>query len=168
MLMHKARTLRHRPELLHRRELALAPIRPAPSRTLYARPVHAISGDAAASGALAIVGSLGIVGGTLFAALFVLEKQSKEALVRKISQLEAAVKDKERELAAVRAEVDVAKERTKENEMYRGRYGEATRDILKLERALELRDGQLESFMVVAQRQIAFLESQIKELQKMG
>ena len=28
------------------------------------------------------------------------------------------------------------------------------------------KDGQLESFMVVAQRQIAYLESQMKELQK--
>ncbi|KAG2454061.1 hypothetical protein HYH02_001102 [Chlamydomonas schloesseri] len=120
------------------------------------------------SGALAIVGSLGIVAGTLFAALLVLEKQSKEALVRKIGQLEGALKDKERELAAVRAQVDSAQERTKENEMYRTRYADATRDILKLERALELKDGQLESFMVVAQRQIAFLESQIKELQRVG
>ncbi len=38
----------------------------------------------AATGALAITGSLGIVAGTLFAALYLLEKQGKEALERKI------------------------------------------------------------------------------------
>ncbi|GIL74471.1 hypothetical protein Vretimale_2178 [Volvox reticuliferus] len=120
---------------------------------------------AAADTALAIVGSLGIVGGTLFAALYVLERQSKEVLLRKIERLGATIKERDQQLLEVAREVDRAKEYAKENEMFRARYTDATRDILKLERALELKDGQLESFMVVAQRQIAYLESQVRSLQ---
>ena len=32
---------------------------------------------------------------------------------------------------------------------------------------LDMQDGQMESFMAVAQRQIAYLEETVKELQKM-
>ncbi|KAG2499576.1 hypothetical protein HYH03_002519 [Edaphochlamys debaryana] len=117
-------------------------------------------------GALAIVGSLGIVGGTLFAALYVIEKQSKEPLNRQIERLKETIREKDQELKSARADVVKAQELAKENDLYRKRYEDASRDILKLERALELRDGQLESFMNVAQRQIAYLESQVRDLQK--
>lgn len=116
---------------------------------------------------MAITGSLGIVAGTLFAALYLLEKQGKEALERKIERLEGTIREKDKLLDNAAEEVQEAKEYAKENDMYRTRYADATKDILKLERALELRDGQLESFMAVAQRQIAYLESEIKALQRM-
>ncbi|GLC35215.1 hypothetical protein PLESTB_000566500 [Pleodorina starrii] len=128
----------------------------------------ALTAGAAADTALAIVGSLGIVGGTLFAALYVLERQSKEGLQRKIEQLQETIRERDQQLRNAAEQLDRAKEYGRENDMFRTRYADASRDILKLERALELKDGQLESFMVVAQRQIAYLESQVRELQKAG
>ncbi|PNH10308.1 hypothetical protein TSOC_002960 [Tetrabaena socialis] len=130
------------------------------------RVQRAAVGSDVAVGTLAITGSLGIVGGTLAAALYVLERLKTEELGRKITRLQSELVDKGKEVAAAGREVAKAKEYTSENEMYRTRYAECTRDILKLERALELRDGQLESFMCIAQRQIAYLESQVRELQK--
>ncbi|GFR45251.1 hypothetical protein Agub_g6357 [Astrephomene gubernaculifera] len=118
------------------------------------------------SGALAIAGSLGIVGGTALAALYVLERQSREELQRKLVRLEQALQEREQQIATQQEEVKRAQEYARENDMFRTRYADAARDIFKLEKALELKDGQLETFMVVAQRQIAQLEQQVRRLQK--
>jgi hypothetical protein len=53
-------------------------------------------------------------------------------------------------------------------EFYKRRLDEASREQLKLEKALEMKDGQLESFMVVAQRQIKMLEDRCQELLHKG
>lgn len=52
-------------------------------------------------------------------------------------------------------------------EVYKRRSKEQAKEVFKLEKALEIKDSQIESFMVVAQRQIKLLEGRVKELQQM-
>ncbi|KXZ56361.1 hypothetical protein GPECTOR_1g32 [Gonium pectorale] len=61
----------------------------------------------------------------------------QEPLQRKITQLQDTIRERDAQLVAAGKEVEKAKQ-----------------------------DGQLETFMVVAQRQIAYLEGQVRDLQK--
>lgn len=88
---------------------------PCPART--ARPQSAVAVGAApadlgagVTGALAVVGSGGIVAATLFSSLWILEKQAVEALEKKVERLNATIKEKDAEVEAASREVAAAKE----------------------------------------------------------
>ncbi|MEW5298032.1 MAG: hypothetical protein WDW38_003681 [Sanguina aurantia] len=70
------------------------------------------------------------------------------------------------ELKDAKAQLAVIRQGESDLELYKRRYKESEKELFKLERGLELKDGQLESFMNLAQRQIKMLEGRIKDLQK--
>lgn len=149
-----------------------ASTRYAPSQRRHQRPrpvaTHAFDISAEVSGALAVIGSAGIIGGTAFASLWILEKQAVEALNRKVEMLKSTIADKDELLRKAQGDVEKAQEDARENDLYRKRYEDSARDNLKLERALEMKDGQLETFMAVARRQIKYLEDEVKRVKDLG
>ena len=79
-------------------------------RRLQSGVAHALDLSTEVSGALAVIGSAGIVGGTAFASLWILEKQAVEALNRKIETLKATIADKEELLRKAQGDVEKAQE----------------------------------------------------------
>lgn len=66
--------------------------------------------SAGVTGALAVIGSLGIVGGTLFASLWIIEKQSVAAIAKKVERLEARLAESKAELVAAEQKMVKAQE----------------------------------------------------------
>eukprot|EP00195_Chlamydomonas_chlamydogama_P001868 CAMPEP_0202923868 /NCGR_PEP_ID=MMETSP1392-20130828/78673_1 /ASSEMBLY_ACC=CAM_ASM_000868 /TAXON_ID=225041 /ORGANISM="Chlamydomonas chlamydogama, Strain SAG 11-48b" /LENGTH=163 /DNA_ID=CAMNT_0049617567 /DNA_START=148 /DNA_END=639 /DNA_ORIENTATION=+ len=115
---------------------------------------------------LAAAGTLGYIAGTLMFALYFVEKSTRGSMESELQLAKSKLDDQESRIKQLQADLDKESRNARDVEMYKRRIEEYTKDILKLERALEMKDGQLETFMVVAQRQIKYLEEQLKELQR--
>ncbi|KAJ9530105.1 hypothetical protein QJQ45_023383 [Haematococcus lacustris] len=82
--------------------------------------------------------------------------------------LKSQLSDRQDELSRLRGELAKQAAASEQLSFLQHRLDQAAKEQLKLERALELKDGQLESFMVVAQRQIKMLEERCKVLVDKG
>eukprot|EP00798_Chlamydomonas_sp_ICE-L_P012912 gene12912-12729_t len=68
------------------------------------------------------------------------------------TSLRASIAKKEREVTKLKEADSKTDSVVKSNaEIYRRRFKEAEKELFKLERALEMKDSQMESFMRVAQ-----------------
>ena len=148
-----------------------APLSPAAAAALPPDAAATATATAAAaaassSGELAqFGGAVGGACGLVAAALWSLERG---AAARAAAALEAAreeLKRRDGDIAALRAELAAAKAAEEEAEFLRRRLDEATKSVFKLEKALEIKDGQLDTFINTARRQIRALEDDVRALQ---
>jgi len=101
--------------------------------------------------------------GTIAMSLFFVEKRSKGSLEAEVDLVKGQLRERDAELKALRQQLEQEQKRSADLEFYKKKLDEAGREQLKLERALEMKDGQMESFMSVATRQIKMLEGVVKE-----
>ncbi|KIZ03593.1 hypothetical protein MNEG_4367 [Monoraphidium neglectum] len=112
-------------------------------------------------------GVVGIALGAVFLALWNLERQSAARGAAEAAALRAEVAARDEELGRLRAELQAERKKREEAEGLEARLSSASKDIMKLEKALEIKDGQLDVFLATARRQIKALEEDVRQLQQM-
>eukprot|EP00882_Tetradesmus_deserticola_P025145 GHRQ01027604.1.p1 GENE.GHRQ01027604.1~~GHRQ01027604.1.p1 ORF type:complete len:191 (+),score=56.59 GHRQ01027604.1:411-983(+) len=112
------------------------------------------------------VGVLGIGAAGLFVALWNTEKSAKAGVEQDLQQTKEQVAALQQELEKAQQQLEEERQARKEAESWRRRLDAAEKELFKLERGLEMKDGQLATFMTTAHRQIKSLEDTVKELQK--
>jgi chromosome segregation ATPase len=116
---------------------------------------------------LQLAGALGVAASGLLAALYSLERRRCAALGAECTSLRSQLAAAAAEMDAMRSNLEAERRARNDAESFRPRLDAATRDVLKLERALEIKDGQLDTFVNTARRQIRALEDDIRALQGM-
>lgn len=109
---------------------------------------------------------LGWVGCTICYSLWSWEQQIRKALEVELALERSKLDDERANLAKIQVELERERKASKDAEMYKRRLGESSKEVMKLEKSLEIKDGQQEAFMVVAHRQIKYLEESLKEARK--
>eukprot|EP00878_Enallax_costatus_P014728 GHUV01015411.1.p1 GENE.GHUV01015411.1~~GHUV01015411.1.p1 ORF type:complete len:198 (+),score=46.63 GHUV01015411.1:436-1029(+) len=110
---------------------------------------------------------LGIAFGGVFVALWNIEKQSKMNIEQELVALKDQVTAAQQQLQELQQQLAAEQQARKEAVSWKPRLDDAQTELFKLEKALEMKDAQLATFMTTAHRQIRSLEDNVKELQKM-
>ncbi|GBF95327.1 hypothetical protein Rsub_07755 [Raphidocelis subcapitata] len=138
-----------------------------PPPALAAAAAEAAAAAGAGQDLLQLGGVLGIAFGGGFAALWRLSAADAAAAQAAASGARAEVAARDEEIARLEAELEAERKARQEAESLAPRLSEASKNIMKLEKALEIKDGQLDVFLSTARRQIKALEDDIRALQQL-
>lgn len=117
----------------------------------------------AETGLLLLATPLAAIAAAISIGLWTVEKQTKARVEADLQTAQGQLDQEKDVVRQLQRELQKERQARKELESLQSKLEDSGKEILKLERALEMKDGQVSAFMTVARRQIKLLEDKLKE-----